>query len=257
VKPHSVAVSCEGYVGLPGSGKTYALAARGLNALRSGRRVFSNFGLQGSLPIDAWDHNNMGKPEKGKNPDNPCTCGSCFVSISKAVILLDEINLWAPSRLWNELPLGLMHRWAQIRKYETMILWSAQHEARVDKVVRELTGFIWECQTNWNRRKFILRAYEPNDFRKQSAKALETKKLKLRRSIASAYDTLEIVGTGTHLAGSETLTSPSVGTVLPLVREKREPIAFDGSLLPADPFEKVVELDAPEESEDRHSTGGW
>jgi len=204
VRPRSVAISVEGFIGLPGAGKTYALALRGVEAMRQGRRVFSNFGLRGSIPLEVWDHENVGNT---KDPGPPCECGECFVSISHAVVLVDEINLWAPSRMWNALPMGLLHRWAQVRKYETQILWSAQHEARVDKVIREVTGFIWECKAtvagqflHWLPfvSTFRLKAFEPHDLRKIGAQPLSTRGLRLKRGIAEAYDTFELVAMGSQ-----------------------------------------------------------
>ena len=200
MKPLSVPISVEGYVGLPGSGKTYALAWRGLEALRAGRRVFSNFGLEGSIPLRSWDHENVGNT---KDPGPPCTCGECFVSIEDAVVLVDEINLWAPSRLWNALPLGLLHRWAQVRKYRTQIIWSSQHEARVDKVIREVTGWVWMCSPtplSFGRR-FSYVAFEPHDLRRVGGRPLDRNGLWLRRGIAASYDTFELVATGDHLTG--------------------------------------------------------
>ena len=214
MRPRSVAISVEGFIGLPGAGKTYALALRGIEAMRQGRRVFSNFGLRGSIPLEVWDHENVGNT---KDPGPPCGCGECFVSISHAVVLVDEINLWAPSRMWNALPMGLLHRWAQVRKYETQILWSAQHEARVDKVIREVTGFIWECRATvlgqlplLHRLPFVptfrLRAFEPHDLRKVGAQPLSARGLRLKRGIAEAYDTFELVAMGSQFDNG--LTAP-------------------------------------------------
>jgi hypothetical protein len=117
------------------------------------------------------------------------------------VVLVDEINLWAPSRLWNALPIGLLHRWAQVRKYRTQILWSAQHEDRVDKVIREVTGWIWECKPILLGRYFSLHAYEPSDLRRElTRKALGSSVMRLRPDIAEAYDTFRIVDVGSHVA---------------------------------------------------------
>ena len=277
MKPRSVAISVEGYIGLPGAGKTYALALRGIEAMRQGRRVFSNFGLRGTIPLTAWDHDNVGNT---KDPGPPCECGECFVSISHAVVLVDEINLWAPSRMWNALPMGLLHRWAQVRKYETQILWSAQHEARVDKVIREVTGFIWECKAtvagqlfHWlpGISTFRMKAFEPHDLRKQGAQPLHSRGLRLKRGIAEAYDTFELVAMGSQF---ELQTKKSeIRTALP-VRDPR-PISeqLTGSLpddemtvehvlapvngkgsLPSDPWATAPEWKDERGSSDRHDS---
>lgn len=195
MKPRSVPVSVEGYIGLPGAGKTYALAWRGLEAMRYGRAVYSNFGLAGTLPVEVWDHRNIGGTEA-----DPCDCGRCFVSISNGVVLLDEVNLWAPSRMWQRLPLGLLHRWAQVRKYQTQVLWSAQHESRVDTVLREVTGWMWECRPCYLGRWFRYEAFEPSDLRHDPARRrrLGVRVVRLKAEIAQAYDTLQVLDVGSQ-----------------------------------------------------------
>lgn len=69
-------------------------------------------------------------------------CKGCSKGIT---VLIDELNLWAPSRLWEKLGLGVLQRWAYARKDGLDIIWSAQHEARIDKVAREVTEHIWSC----------------------------------------------------------------------------------------------------------------
>lgn len=195
MRPRSVPISVEGYVGLPGAGKSYALSVRGLAAMKEGRRVFSNYGLAGTEAIRGWDCRNVGNT---KDPGPSCECGRCFVSISNAVVLVDEINLWAPSRMWAALPLGLLHRWAQVRKYRTQILWSAQHEARVDKVIREVTGWVWMCRPVLMGRAFSLKAYEPSDLRHEGKRALDSQFLWLRRRVAESYDTMKLIDVGSQ-----------------------------------------------------------
>jgi hypothetical protein len=198
MRPRSVPISVEGYIGLPGAGKTFALSKRGLRAIEEGRRVFSNYGLEGSMPIKGWDCANVGNT---KDPGPACTCGECFVSISNAMVLVDEINLWAPSRMWNSLPLGLLHRWAQVRKYQTQILWTAQHEARVDKVIREVTGWIWLCRPILFGMAFSLKAFEPSDLRRERSRALDSQFLLLRKRVAASYDTMRLVDVGSQFGG--------------------------------------------------------
>jgi hypothetical protein len=69
-------------------------------------------------------------------------CKGCSKGIT---VLIDELNLWAPSRLWQETGIGVLNRWAYARKDGLDIFWTAQHEARIDKVAREVTEHIWAC----------------------------------------------------------------------------------------------------------------
>jgi Zonular occludens toxin (Zot) len=70
-------------------------------------------------------------------------CKGCSRGIT---IIIDELNLWAPSRLWQTLGVGVLNRWAYVRKDGLEIIWTAQHEARIDKVAREVTDFIYSCR---------------------------------------------------------------------------------------------------------------
>lgn len=243
MRPRSVPISVEGYIGLPGSGKTFALSRRGLAAMEAGRRVFSNYGLEGSMDIKGWDCLNLGNT---KDPGPSCTCGECFVSIADAVVLVDEINLWAPSRMWTALPLGLLHRWAQVRKYQTQILWTAQHEARVDKVIREVTGWIWQCRPVWFGFGFSLKAYEPSDLRKERARALDTQFLLLRKRVAASYDTMRLVDVGSQFGSRPALVEAGIAGVLP------------SEALPADPWALPSEAESIRRWRDRagYSEGG-
>lgn len=67
-------------------------------------------------------------------------CRGCSRGIT---VLIDELNLWAPSRLWQDLGLGVLNRWAYARKDGLEVHWSSQHESRVDKVAREVTDHIY------------------------------------------------------------------------------------------------------------------
>jgi hypothetical protein len=90
----------------------------------------------------------LGEDDKG-NPvydtARACAVYDCPGCSKGITVLIDELNLWAPSRLWAELGIGVLQRWAYARKDGLDIVWSAQHEARVDKVAREVTEHIWSC----------------------------------------------------------------------------------------------------------------
>lgn len=77
--------------------------------------------------------------------ERDCDVWDCTGCSKGITVLIDELNLWAPSRLWAELGLGVLQRWAYARKDGLDIVWSAQHEARIDKVAREVTEHIWSC----------------------------------------------------------------------------------------------------------------
>lgn len=70
-------------------------------------------------------------------------CPGCSKGIT---IAIDELNLWAPSREWQKLGVGVLNRWAYVRKDGLEVYATAQHESRVDVVMRQVTNEIWTCK---------------------------------------------------------------------------------------------------------------
>jgi hypothetical protein len=115
----------EGFVGLPGAGKTYYLTKLGLKGLKKNREVFANYKLKGAKYYTDLKE---------------------VIDIKKGIILVDEINLICPSRWWDRFPPKLAYWWSQTRKNELDVYWTAQHQDRVDKIVKEITNWIWEIR---------------------------------------------------------------------------------------------------------------
>jgi hypothetical protein len=86
-------------------------------------------------------------PEEIWTAEPTCNVWRCSGCSNGITIALDELNLWAPSRFWAKLGIGVLTRFAYVRKDGLELLWSAQHEARIDKVAREVTDFIWSCKS--------------------------------------------------------------------------------------------------------------
>lgn len=144
-------------------------------------------------------------------------------------VLLDELNLWAPSRLWAKLGVGVLNRWAYGRKDGLDIRWTAQHESRVDKVAREVTCFIWVCKSigpvrplfflsflplvgswfsSFKLHWFFRRMFVPTvltDSNRNTVEtiekggALDVELVRFRMKYAEAYDTFEHVAVSAHL----------------------------------------------------------
>lgn len=112
------------WFGLPGSGKSYCAVYRLWlrRKLMPKTRVFTNMPL--SLPGDGPIYLMRDFPD--------------FLAAVNGVVLLDEINLWMPARVWAKVPGSMLHKFAQVRKAELDIWATAQHPSRVDRVVREL-----------------------------------------------------------------------------------------------------------------------
>jgi zonular occludens toxin Zot len=114
-------------------------------AIRVARDVFGT-AHRLSLQLDGVKETKDG-PEEIWTARPVCAVWNCEGCSKGVTVLLDELNLWAPSRFWERLGIGVLNRWAYVRKDGLAILWSAQHEARIDKVAREVTEFMWSCRS--------------------------------------------------------------------------------------------------------------
>jgi len=171
----------EGFIGLPGSGKTYLLAKKGVDDLAKGKEVYANFSLKGAKRF---------------------TTLTQIVSIVKQklfakekinmTVLIDEINLSFPSRMWNKIPGWVLYFFSQTRKFGLDIYYTSQALARVDKVIREITNYIWIVKPflfNWRRARKII----PEDVDHVSKDYIETYWFKPQEKYFNQYDTYEIL----------------------------------------------------------------
>lgn len=175
----------EGYVGRPGSGKSYTLTARAIEEAESGRQVFANYGLR---------HPNVERisVEDLVDPDMP-----------PGLVVLDEAHLWFPARLAMKLPPSLLMRWSQTRKAGWDILWSAQHPKRIDSIIRDNSNLLWHCRA-WKGffssevSYFSATAYEPEEYRRAKKHIMRTTR-RFSPKVAAYYDTLETLSIAAHV----------------------------------------------------------
>lgn len=156
------------YTGYPGSGKTYCLVLEALKAINKGISVYSNF------RIDI--------------PELTLISDADLLEVREGLVLLDELNVWFPSRFWSKVPMSLLSFWAQSRKRGIDIFYTTQHINRVDTVIRELTSFEVKCSSIFGGRIFLYRKYDIDDKTK-----LSTRVVIFRKRIADLYDTLETI----------------------------------------------------------------
>lgn len=162
----------EGYVGRPGSGKSYSMISRALReAKRKGHKaeLFSNIPLVGVryTLIESFDEL------------DGCTSGT---------VLLDELGLWMSSRDSMKLPAGVRAFLAQHRKLGLDLYWTAQHENRVDTIIRELTSILWKC-SKWPF-GIVMRGIDPFDPEQKYG----FKREKWSPEVFAAYDTAWMIG---------------------------------------------------------------
>jgi len=167
----------EGFYGLPGSGKTYLLATKGLEALKEGKKVYANFKLTGAEYFyDIFE----------------------IINIRKGVILIDEINLSFPSRIWEKLPPQFLYFWSQTRKMGLDIYFTSQHPDRVDKVPKEISNWSWWV-TSLPFGFHIATKYLPEHITKEKRKNYEIKIFHRKKVVMKSYNTLELIELPEHL----------------------------------------------------------
>jgi hypothetical protein len=169
----------EGYIGRPGSGKSYTLTERALRERKKGRQVFANYAIDG-----CWYY----------TPDQ-------LLDLPPGLIIVDEAHLWFPARQSLKLPPSWLAMLSQTRKNGWDLMWAAQHETRCDRVLRDVTSWMWLC-SSWfksNGHPVIFKAacYEPEYFRKPKKKMGGTTKL-YKQTVADAYNTHERLVVAEH-----------------------------------------------------------
>lgn len=170
----------EGYVGRPGSGKTYTITKRVMKIAKT-RPVFSNFEID--VPnVTVFEPKDL-------------------MRLPSGVIVLDEAHLYFPARGALKLPMSWLTMLSQTRKMGWDLIWSTQHERRIDAVVRDVTNLMWWCKTYGLGEKpwlFTARAYEPEYFRKPKMAMLRSMH-RFDQRVADAYDTYGFVQEADHL----------------------------------------------------------
>jgi ABC-type dipeptide/oligopeptide/nickel transport system ATPase component len=168
-----------GIVGRMGSGKSYTAVRIALDRLGRGVDVASNFkidtealGLKGKwIPFTGWDQ---------------------FATLKNCVVIVDEAHLYAPSSAHLHFPMVAKRALAFARKNGLDVFWISQHEDRVNRSLKDLTSTMMLVESYFSGKMFVLKGWEPEDFRK--AKKHLTRRMYLRKkAIMSAYDTTELV----------------------------------------------------------------
>lgn len=178
-----------GIVGKPGHGKTLEAVRRAKKAHDTGRvHVYAN------IPLNL-ERSTLIEPEQLSQVRGgicPCKCEGAFV-------LLDEVHLWLPARRSLQLPTSWLALFSQTRKLGWDLWWTAQHETRVDRMLRDVTSFMYLANGwSWPFEFYIYDEYEPEHFRKREARLRRDRRLR-SRSASAAYNTLGSVTGATHV----------------------------------------------------------
>lgn len=171
----------EGLIGRPGSGKSYELTRRVLAAADRDRLVFTNY---------AVSHPNVYMFE----PDQ-------LMDLPPGLIVIDEAHLWFPARMALKLPMSWLGGMSQTRKKGWDLLWAAQHESRIDRVVRDVTSWMW-LNSAWFSHNghpvlFAASSWEPEFFRRPEKRYTRSFRF-FDRAVADAYNTFETLTQADH-----------------------------------------------------------
>lgn len=171
----------EGLIGRPGSGKSYELTRRVLEAADRDRLVFTNYGVS---------HENVYVFE----PDQ-------LLDLPPGLVVIDEAHLWFPARMSLKLPMSWLAGMSQTRKKGWDLLWCAQHETRIDRAIRDVTSWMWLCRAwgDWDGHPvlFTRSSWEPEFFRRPEKLSSRSFSFFDRR-VAEAYNTWESLTQADH-----------------------------------------------------------
>lgn len=166
------------YVGLPGSGKSYGLVQRAYREFQKDnpRPVFVNagFNVRGAYSFRSFD-------EFLEIPDG-------------AIVLWDELPLYVSSRRWQDFPDGLLYRLTQIRKDGLELHYSTIDWGMVDKNVRNITFWVWECEQR-SARMLKRRKFPPEHRRRKDERPRRTEYVRLNEDVLALYDSYSKVAT--------------------------------------------------------------
>lgn len=155
------------YEGLPGSGKTLALAADGIKLLRLGIPVYSNFRIYD--PIAQADGSILESQPVGGWGDILRRTVEALENGTEAVFLIDELHVIASSQDRSMVPDWLMWLLTQRRHFGIGIMGSTQDLGQIQSRVRALVDRVVRVRPFFRRfpqwgvfeyREIDLRAYD-------------------------------------------------------------------------------------------------
>lgn len=178
-----------GIVGLPGHGKTLEAVRRAVVEHGDGdTHVYAN------IPLNL-EHSSVVMPVELAS----VRAGGCECGCSRVFVLLDEVHLWLPSRRSLQLPTSWLALFSQTRKLGWELWWTAQHETRVDRMLRDVTSFMYLANAwVWPIEFYIYEMWSAESFR-NPRKRMRKDVRRRSRSASEAYNTLGSVVGADHV----------------------------------------------------------
>lgn len=185
-----------GILGLPGHGKSLEAVRRAGEAHKDGdTHIYANIPLK-------LEHFTLVSPD-GKEPGTVALSwirpGLCECSCKRVFVLLDEVHLWLPARRSLQLPTSWLALFSQTRKLGWELWWTAQHETRVDRMLRDVTSWFYLAHAwGWPIEMYVYECWAPEHFRKPQHRTSVVRRRR-SRSACALYDTLGSVSGATHV----------------------------------------------------------
>jgi len=229
----------EGYVGTIGAGKTTLAVQHAITLAKARNAVLlSNIGIRCS-PSCGGDTGSFGVRHEGCSFEHhllPLTAnGLDLESLMETafaargagrglVLMMDEVGIIMPARLWSKFPVGLMWMLQQSRRVSCEWVWTAQDPTFVDKQLRDLTAVVHYVRSYpppsiWRRARgkrpwlLIASAFSPGAAPRANGesssrtwdKRLGRRVVRYKRRYEAAFDTDEIVLPPDGFAGAKEL----------------------------------------------------
>lgn len=218
----------EGYVGTIGAGKTTLATQHALMLAKARGAV-----LLANIPVfcgpDCRDGTHIIQHELLPMTDDGLDLATLMRRAFELrdegtglVLLMDEVGVIMPARLWKDFPVGLSWTLQQSRKIACEWIWTAQDASFVDHQLRSLTAVVhyvraYPPPSIWRRMKgkrpwlLIASAYTPsyapraNSEGGRADKRIGRRLLRYKRAWESAFDTDGVVLPSKHLKGADVL----------------------------------------------------
>jgi hypothetical protein len=185
----------EGYIGIPGSGKTLSMTVRAYKTRKNYDQIVTNYTVRfgdkvNVLRISDADHLMAVCEHALSGKDN-----------ARRLVLLDEVHLIFDARMWSKVPAEFLRILAQPRKARLDMLYTAQHESQVEKRLRTVTNWMWLCKS-WGKDfnpfsdtpyVFWAKCFESFEFRNPRAKDYGSRMYRFKKRYGRLYDTMEVL----------------------------------------------------------------
>jgi len=183
-----------GYIGKPGSCKTYSMSLACSVAMARGQDVWANYALRGARYFRSLDE---------------------LVNVERGIVAIDELNTLMPASKWQQTKVEHLNLFTQSRKMGLDMLYTSQSFYRVVSNVRDLTNQVWlfdwvirpkfrnGADPNFIQKRLLkwhtAKLYDPEKLDKARAKPLEKYRFYENKEVYKLYNTNFRIKTPEHL----------------------------------------------------------